>query len=330
MPASPSFDTLLIPQDAQPEDLARCFVTTGVPATVAAAGSAQGDAAALVNHFSNVTGGDAAVGVRLPLVASGQTYTVFNNSAAVLLVYPDSGSKIGTGSTNAALSQAAGTSVVYERISSTVWCALGVATVSFSTGGSVTVGGDLTVSGGDIDLGSSGAAGTVDIFPTTASKGKVQITAGDSAGDTTTSITTASQAAARTYTVPDALASADFLLGAQAAVARTATSDGLTTGTIADKGRFQHVTVTSADANNIIVLPTPTPGTQIVLNVGATGFELRTSAPASVAINGGSGSNAESAIPANSTVFMTCVSATAWKGYYMDADGDLAKVEVAA
>jgi len=115
-----------------------------------------------------------------------------------------------------------------------------------------------------------------------------------------------------------------------AAVARTATADGLTTGTIADAGFRQHITVTSADANNIIVLPTPTPGVEVVLDVGATGFELRSSDPTTIAINGGTGANAESAIPANSTVFMRCVSATAWKGFFMDADGDVAKVEVAA
>ncbi len=115
-----------------------------------------------------------------------------------------------------------------------------------------------------------------------------------------------------------------------AAVARTATADGLTTGTIADLGFIQHITVTSASADDIIVLPTPTPGVQVILNVGANGFELRSSTPASVGINGGTGASAESAIPANSTVFMTCVSATSWKGFYMDADGDLAKVEAAA
>jgi len=109
----------------------------------------------------------------------------------------------------------------------------------------------------------------------------------------------------------------------------TATADGLTTGIIpADK---THVTVTSADANHIVVLPAPVVGQTLCIDVGATGFELRSSAPETVLINGGAGGAAvESAIPANSTLFMTCVSATAWKGYYMDADGDVVKVEAAA
>lgn len=113
-------------------------------------------------------------------------------------------------------------------------------------------------------------------------------------------------------------------------VARTATADGLTTGTIVSRGVDQYVTVTSADANHIIVLPAPVVGRRVTLNVGATGFELRSSTPASIAINGGTGAAAESAIPANSTVLAICISATAWKAIFLDADGDVAKVEAAA
>jgi hypothetical protein len=73
-----------------------------------------------------------------------------------------------------------------------------------------------TVSATNIDAGASGTAGTVDVFPTTASKGKIQIAAADSAGDTTTTITNASQAAARTYTIPDAGGAASFVMTAGA------------------------------------------------------------------------------------------------------------------
>lgn len=68
----------------------------------------------------------------------------------------------------------------------------------------------------NIDAGASGTAGSVDIFPTTALKGKLALTAADSAGDTTTTIVNASQAAARTYTIPDAGASASFVMTAGA------------------------------------------------------------------------------------------------------------------
>ncbi len=110
--------------------------------------------------------------------------------------------------------------------------------------------------------------------------------------------------------------------------ARTATADGLTTGIIAPGAT--HVTVTSASADNIIVLPAPVVGKQIVIDVGATGFELRSSAPDTIAINGGTGSAAESAIAANSTIIAICISATAWKAIFLDADADVAKVEAAA
>lgn len=69
----------------------------------------------------------------------------------------------------------------------------------------------------NLDAGASGVAGSVDIFPATASRGKTAFTASDNSGNTTTSINTAAQAGARTYTVPDAGASASFVMteGAQ-------------------------------------------------------------------------------------------------------------------
>ena len=65
----------------------------------------------------------------------------------------------------------------------------------------------------NLDAGSSGVAGSVDIFPTTASKGKTTFVAADNTGNTTTTITTALQATTRTYTIPDAgVAAANFAL----------------------------------------------------------------------------------------------------------------------
>lgn len=128
--------------------------------------------------------------------------------------------------------------------------------------GSAVVTGNLTVTGTltngaytstatDIDAGASGTVGTVDIFPTTASKGKIQITAADSAGNTTTTIVNASQAGARTYTIPDAGASASFLMtaGAQTATGVKTFSDGI----VVDAGEFTigatAVTATAAELN---------------------------------------------------------------------------------
>jgi hypothetical protein len=114
-----------------------------------------------------------------------------------------------------------------------------------------------------------------------------------------------------------------------ATVARTATADGTGTGTIAAAGLLQFVTVTSDDANKIIILPAPTPGTIVILRNGATGYELRSSAPATVAINGGTGANAESAVAANTMVIAVCTSATTWQAIGL-AGTTLAAVEAAA
>lgn len=110
--------------------------------------------------------------------------------------------------------------------------------------------------------------------------------------------------------------------------AATATSNGLTTGTIPDGVNF--VTVTSADANNIIVLPTPTVGTRVTLRNGATGYELRTSSPTTVAINGGTGSAAESAIGANVLTTCVCDTATTWVCMDQSTAGTVSATEVAA
>lgn len=55
----------------------------------------------------------------------------------------------------------------------------------------------------NIDAGASGAAGTVDVFPATESKGKLAITCADQAGDTTVTLVVDEMAAARTVHVPD-------------------------------------------------------------------------------------------------------------------------------
>lgn len=180
-----------------------------------------------------------------------------------------------------------------------------------------------------ISCGLAGKSGTLSIWPATAAKGRVDITCTDQTGDTLVSLVIGAMAAARSITLADPLGDADIITGKQAAVARTATSDGLTTGTIADAGKLQFITVTSANANNIIVLPTPTPGTIVILGNGATGYELRTSAPATISINGGSGSAAESAIAASSLVIAVCTSATTWQAIGL-AGTTLAAVEAAA
>lgn len=86
---------------------------------------------------------------------------------------------------------------------------------------SIDIAGINVLSAASLNIGvTGGGGGTLDLFPTGPTLGKLEIVAADSAGDTTTTITNASQAGARTYTIPDAGASANFLLsqGAQSVV----------------------------------------------------------------------------------------------------------------
>jgi hypothetical protein len=115
------------------------------------------------------------------------------------------------------------------------------------------------------------------------------------------------------------------------AVSVTATDDGTGTGQIPVGANFVTVDADS-DANHIVTLPAPVVGTIIhIAESGTTGFELRTSAPATIGINAGTGSNAESAIAGAITlVRCVCVSSTNWVASQFDADGDESKVEAAA
>jgi hypothetical protein len=110
------------------------------------------------------------------------------------------------------------------------------------------------------------------------------------------------------------------------------TSTGATTGTITSKGILNINTVTSGNADHIVVLPAPVPGTIcVMLSLGATGWELRSSAPETVLINGGTGGAAvESAITAGMIVVAICVSATAWQGFTIAAAGTVAAITPAA
>jgi len=84
----------------------------------------------------------------------------------------------------------------------------------------------------DIDAGKAdGTEGSIDIYPTTGSRGKLTFVAANSAGNTTTTITNASQAAERVYTIPDAGASASFVLAVSDAVVVTDIDAGKADGT---------------------------------------------------------------------------------------------------
>jgi hypothetical protein len=104
-----------------------------------------------------------------------------------------------------------------------------------------------------------------------------------------------------------------------------------TAGTqIPDERLVQFVIPTWGNANNILILPAPDPGKIVIVAGAATGGELRTTAPATIAINGGTGAAAESAVAANQMVICICESATSWKAFTIASNGTTAGLEAAA
>lgn len=111
------------------------------------------------------------------------------------------------------------------------------------------------------------------------------------------------------------------------AVQLTATSTGTQ---IPSESAILFVAPTWGNANNILILPPPVPGRIVIIAGAATGGELRSSAPATIAINGGSGANAESAVAANRMIVAICESMTSWKALGIASDGTTAGLEAAA
>lgn len=94
----------------------------GLPYAVAAAGSAQGDAAALREGTNIVSGSDSTKGVILPAAAPGmEVWVITTVSAQTTKVYPATGASLDAGSANAAQTIAAQKRVLYRATSKTQW-----------------------------------------------------------------------------------------------------------------------------------------------------------------------------------------------------------------
>jgi len=110
-----------------------------------------------------------------------------------------------------------------------------------------------------------------------------------------------------------------------------ATATGATTGTIGTGTR--HCTVTVAtDADDIVILPAPVVGREVWLHSNTVAYELRASG-ATVAINGGAGATAESAVlNTDITTRCVCVGTTdpGWIVTHFAADGTESKADAAA
>lgn len=93
---------------------------------VAATGTVQGDAAALLAGFTWVTAADAVKGVKLPVAKAGDMVIIKNDDTAnaVLKIYPATGAVINALAANAALSIALRTSVILVASDSLQWFSL--------------------------------------------------------------------------------------------------------------------------------------------------------------------------------------------------------------
>jgi hypothetical protein len=217
-------------------------------ASVAATGSSQATAALLSAVFNTITAADGTTSVRLgiPLYGdpdSGQggitPIIVYNSHASnAVPVYPQTGATIDAEAANASVSLAAGQISFFYPLSKTAWRQSNAALASVLTSvtpGTVTASKAVVVDSnkdiGDfrnldvtnLDAGLSGTAGTVDVFPSTAARGKLAIAAVDNTGNTTTTISNAAMGQASVVSIPDGGASTDTFLTAKAANAISST-----------------------------------------------------------------------------------------------------------
>ncbi len=122
----------------------------------------------------------------------------------------------------------------------------------------------------NLDAGASGTAGTIDVFPTTASKGKLQIAVTDQTGDTTVTMQIGAMAAARTITLPDPGAAASYVLSTGTSTATSATSTELNYLDIATLGTGAASKAVVLDAGDDYIWPATGVLTYGVLNDGTT------------------------------------------------------------
>lgn len=145
----------------------------------------QASATALTEELNNVmtvaTAGDS---VKLPAAVAGKHIWVKNSGAAALDIFPATSDSIDALGVNLAIRIQPGSSIDFYAKDAIVW--------ESSLDNSLTLNSPTTVTG------------------------QLELKATASAGNTVTTITNASQAAARTYTIPDAGTSAEFIMAAGA------------------------------------------------------------------------------------------------------------------
>ncbi len=269
-------------------------VNTASAAVTAFAGGGQSSATALTSNYNLVTvcatNFDS---VKLQSAAAGATQTVKNIGAAILSVFPATGDSINALAVNLSVDIPVGGEVTFSAINATVWESNGALALS---------------------------------APST-QKGTLVLKAADSAGNTQTLITNASQAAARTYTIPDAGASASFAMteGAQtingvqtygainlekATNAITAFATGGQASATALVSTVNSITV-CATAGDSVKLPAAVAGKMVqVSNLGAAYANVF---PASGEIIDALAANAAISLAVGGSIIFTCAVAGSWK-----------------
>jgi hypothetical protein len=130
----------------------------------------------------------------------------------------------------------------------------------------------------NLDAGASGTAGSIDVFPATAAKGKLSLAATDNTGDTTSTITNAAQSAAATWTIPDTNGAASFVMTAATQTiggAKTFSAAGVFSSTLGVTGILTGAnSIFSSHATAGIGYTTGAGGSETQLTSKATGVTL--------------------------------------------------------
>jgi hypothetical protein len=176
--------------------------------------------------------------------------------------------------------------------------------------------------------GSSGSAGTVDIYPATASKGKRHLTCTNNSADYTITETNAAFGQATTITLPDPVAAAaSYVLteGAQtingvktlgsmplfkASNAVSAFAGGGQSSATALTSTINSITI-CATAGDSVKLPTATAGS--LLQVSNLGAAYANVFPASGDLIDALAANAALALPVGGSLFFSCAVTGSWK-----------------
>lgn len=185
-------------------------------------------AGSLISYPATATKGSLQV---TAVANTGDTVTTLSNAAmgqASTISIPDPG----LSASNVLLTNSAGTQTI-----ATGNLTLTLGNLTVAAGNIAATAGSITATAGNVQAGSSGNAGTVKSFPSTASKGSLALVGVANAGDTITTISNASMGQATVVSIPDpGTATANFAVAPAALVSGNLIKASGTAGAVADVG----------------------------------------------------------------------------------------------